>query len=463
MVNIKYKPHQKFVIDHFKEYDPFGLLLYHGLGSGKTITSIGVCELYNKTVICIVPAPMQAQWASELRKVGVKRKKYKIFSYEVFCNKISEKAAITDAIIIVDEAHRLRNQGARFLHIYKMIQDAFKVILLTGTPMINHPADFSNLANLIYKKKVLESSQKEFDKKYHTVEKKITDSRIKKAAFNEWKKLIKCTVSYHFPDRSADYPAVSKKLAKVKMSLEQNTDYKHALKMLSKVDQTKMERGSVIKDITQINAFLNETRQISNVALSFKHHVTPKLDAILRKVVNGPKPVIIYSHYLDCGLNPMGRILEKHGVKFNKFTGAMSLKARRHVIKRYNQGKLHALLVSSSGAEGLDLKNTRQIHIMEPHWNVAKIDQVIGRGIRYKSHENLPAKDRHVTVYYWVAVPILKKGSDKLGADEYLYQINENKVKLMENYMRALVKTSIENKFCSTKPHYQKKLISTLF
>ena len=82
---------------------------------------------------------------------------------------------------------------------------------------------------------------------------------------------------------------------------------------------------------------------------------------------------------------------------------------KKKVVTDYNQGKIDVLLLSSSGGEGLDLKNTRQIHIMEPHWNIAKINQVIGRGIRYKSHESLPKSQRLVNVYYWISEPELPK------------------------------------------------------
>ena len=37
--------HQKIVTDYMNIYTPYrGLLLYHGLGSGKTCSAIGVCE-----------------------------------------------------------------------------------------------------------------------------------------------------------------------------------------------------------------------------------------------------------------------------------------------------------------------------------------------------------------------------------------------------------------------------------
>ena len=107
---------------------------------------------------------------------------------------------------------------------------------------------------------------------------------------------------------------------------------------------------------------------------------------------------------------------------------------------------IDVILLSSSGAEGLDLKNTRQIHIMEPHWNNAKINQVIGRGIRYKSHEKLNKKDRNVSVYYWVSEPELTK--DKKGSDEYLYELSQNKIDVYVE--KKLPEGNKGNKFIKT-------------
>ena len=51
-------------------------------------------------------------------------------------------------------------------------------------------------------------------------------------------------------------------------------------------------------------------------------------------------------------------------------------------------------MITSAGAEGLDLKNIRQIHIMEPYWNEVRVKQVIGRGVRNNSHKDLPPKEQ---------------------------------------------------------------------
>ena len=61
------------------------------------------------------------------------------------------------------------------------------------------------------------------------------------------------------------------------------------------------------------------------------------------------------------------------------------------------------MLISSSGAEGITLVNVRRVHIMEPHWNPARHDQVIGRAIRICSHAGLPVEERTVRVSFYVS------------------------------------------------------------
>ena len=55
-----------------------------------------------------------------------------------------------------------------------------------------------------------------------------------------------------------------------------------------------------------------------------------------------------------------------------------------------NGDKVKVILISLAGAEGLDFKFIRQVHIMEPWYNLSRIEQIIGRAIRHCSHKNLP-------------------------------------------------------------------------
>jgi len=62
------------------------------------------------------------------------------------------------------------------------------------------------------------------------------------------------------------------------------------------------------------------------------------------------------------------------------------------------------LMITASGAEGINLKNTRYVHIMEPYWNMVRLEQVIGRARRICSHHDLPEDMRTVKVFLYISV-----------------------------------------------------------
>jgi len=65
-----------------------------------------------------------------------------------------------------------------------------------------------------------------------------------------------------------------------------------------------------------------------------------------------------------------------------------------HIIK--------VLMITASGSEGINLRNTRYVHIMEPYWNPARIEQVVGRARRICSHKNLPPEQQTVEAFIYL-------------------------------------------------------------
>jgi len=62
--------HQKVVADYLNTYTPYrGLLIYHGLGSGKTCTSIAIAEgmKSDKEIVIMTPASLKTNFFSELK------------------------------------------------------------------------------------------------------------------------------------------------------------------------------------------------------------------------------------------------------------------------------------------------------------------------------------------------------------------------------------------------------------
>jgi hypothetical protein len=59
-------------------------------------------------------------------------------------------------------------------------------------------------------------------------------------------------------------------------------------------------------------------------------------------------------------------------------------------------------MITSSGAEGIDLKNVRYVHIVEPYWHPVRKEQVIGRAVRINSHADLSPEYRSVKVFMYL-------------------------------------------------------------
>jgi hypothetical protein len=119
------------------------------------------------------------------------------------------------------------------------------------------------------------------------------------------------------------------------------------------------------------------------------------------------------------------------------------------------QGKfIKVILISQAGSEGISLKNVRQVHILEPFWNYIRIQQVIGRAVRARSHLALPEEDRFVDVYLYMLVftdEQKKKRTDQawddqLTSDEVLYKIAERKDMMLGAFLDVLKSSAFDCK-----------------
>mgnify|MGYP001472408102 CR=1 FL=1 len=104
------------------------------------------------------------------------------------------------------------------------------------------------------------------------------------------------------------------------------------------------------------------------------------------------------------------------------------------------------MIISSAGAEGISLTCVRQVHILEPFWNYVRVDQVLGRAIRMKSHTQLPKEDRNVEQYLYIST--LPQG-DNLEAVYKSLKNDENDTWLMPELTDGNIKVELskpENK-----------------
>ena len=133
---------------------------------------------------------------------------------------------------------------------------------------------------------------------------------------------------------------------------------------------------------------------------------------------------------------------------------------------------LKVLFITQSGAEGISLRNVRQVHITEPFWNQNRIDQVVGRANRTNSHINLPVADRNFTSYTYImqfskeqlkTPNYIIRNDIRRTTDEAVQGIAKTKYKIITQFLNAMKKGSVDcllNKShdsCFTYPMYKKK------
>jgi len=98
------------------------------------------------------------------------------------------------------------------------------------------------------------------------------------------------------------------------------------------------------------------------------------------------------------------------GKRYTFITGSEGGEERSINKEYFNDEKnkygeyVQIMMISSAGAEGISLTCVRQVHILEPFWNYVRVDQVLGRAIRMKSHVDLPKEERNVEQYLYLSV-----------------------------------------------------------
>jgi hypothetical protein len=75
----------------------------------------------------------------------------------------------------------------------------------------------------------------------------------------------------------------------------------------------------------------------------------------------------------------------------------------KEIAHNNNTGEIiKVFMITASGSEGINLRNTRYVHIMEPYWHPVRSEQVIGRARRICSHKELPQALQTVEVYVYL-------------------------------------------------------------
>jgi hypothetical protein len=210
-----------------------------------------------------------------------------------------------------------------------------------------------------------------------------------------------------------------------------------------------------------------------------------KIKNICETIEKSEGVILIYSQYIDAGLIPMALALEEMGftrygsnslfknspsepldvktmklrrkgqnttgfkpARYTMITGDIRLSPNNdETVKaltnkdNMNGEKIKVILISKAGSEGVDFKFIRQVHILDPWYNMNRIEQIIGRAVRSFSHKDLPFEKRNVEIFMHAT---LLKNSDEESADVYIYRIAEYKAVQIGKITRILKETSVD-------------------
>jgi superfamily II DNA or RNA helicase len=494
------QPHQRLLSNYINPLTHYnGVLVYHQVGLGKTLTSIAIAENFKKTfnnVVITKNKILEANFKNELingcyrkqyvseederglisvhiddkekakRNISKKIKDhYSFITYGVFVN--SKVKRYTNSVVIIDEVHNITFNDT-YKKLKKVLLESLnvKLVIMSATPMFDTSIEIFQLINLL---KIVDNESIESlypDTKSKIIKKKLAVNnevlKFKGSRLNNIVPVLtnlgekalmedlKGRVSYLTSD-TTNYAKVIFKGEQVNtdknltginvfksiMSRYQSGIYKEALGNDDILFKNASDTSSMVypDDKYGSQGFIQMEKTKDESILNIKNikKFSTKIYSILQAIKDSEGIIFVYSNYVsNGGTKLLQKVFEENGYssKVVIFDDTLTKIKRQNLMNKINKdsnknGDIIKIVIGSPVvSEGVSFRNIRQIHVLEPYWNLSKIDQVVGRGVRYKSHTSLPVSKRNVTVYLHAAVPI---SGEKDSIDLHKYSLAENK------------------------------------
>lgn len=547
------QPYQKLLSNFINPNSPYNsILVYYGVGTGKTLTSIAIAENFKndyKIIVCLKNNNLVANYKQELLnnlctvynkeivkgneetvKLMMKQinKYYTFLTYnELVSNVIGTRIAnislqsktkikykdvqqkfiLNNCILIVDEAHNITEIKA-----YSIILDLLKkgknnkLVLMTATPIYDNAIEIFELNNLLnYNEDTLPTSATVLLKNgFIEKDKKVlsllndTSYRLTKLGKDTLKRTLKGKISYLSAGNSNDYATkifkgdlltssngnsngngngnttTNIRIFKSYMSDFQKNIYRKTLNSKNNGNTNVLFKNSTDASVIVYpnkeygpTGFVNNQKNLDYLKKENLNNWACKLFSLITELQQCKGLCFIYSNFVNHGgIDLIKLVLSKNGfnpykknVKNNNsyviLKGNIPPKRIQNLLSIFNHpdnkhGEHIKIIIGSPiVSEGLTFKNIRQIHIIEPSWNMSKIDQIIGRGIRFQSHKDLPVNERNVQIYLHTAIDSYNNSIDYLK-----YKLAENKdkaIKQIEYLLREIAIDCFINKSYNIK------------
>jgi len=418
-----------------------GLVVAHGTGTGKTEIILGAISCAGKhnvkRVVLVTTKSLIDEFEKRMKKYNFKVPKQvelQVVTYAKFCNDLAARRSTcsSNTLLIVDEAHNLRNpMSKRYLEIQSCASVSKYVMVLTATPFVNSVSDIAVLFRLI----MTPAMSGKYSTTYLSrlllgVSNTTSTTNNKKDKKGKLAKLAKLApfknhVSYFYTSKhDTNFPRVDTHVEKFKMSPAYEREY-------VKLENNVFDKLVMFDKTKDLSAFYTALRTSTH---KIGEQQSTKFERI-KKLLLAKKQTVLYSEFLSSGVSIFTEFMKANNVSFAVVTGSISALQRKEAVDKYNKQEVRVLIISKAGEAGLDLKNTRQIIFTTLPWNFATYEQVVGRGVRFKSHESLPEKDRQVDVYIFLQTKQPSKLFNESNSmisrfasiDDYLWSLIEAK------------------------------------
>ena len=192
--------------------------------------------------------------------------------------------------------------------------------------------------------------------------------------------------------------------------------------------------------------------------------ISAKFVSVLKTIESSKGVVLVYSNYVERGSRLFAMALEEHGYvpvsgpplltnpafkgkskgEYMLLSSEVSTPQTNALLqlarsdKNVNGQKVRIIVTTPRISEGVNFRYVRQVHLLDPWWNMSRIEQVIGRALRTCSHQALPFEEQNCSVY----LHVVRSDTDQECFDEYTYRtkVEEKGVKIAK--VRRLLEES---------------------
>ncbi|MBM7693279.1 SNF2 family DNA or RNA helicase [Peribacillus deserti] len=404
---LKPLPHQLEAAREVVENMHGKAILGDEVGLGKTIEAGLILKEYMirglvKKVLILVPASLVSQWAYELNSkfhipAVAQRKSYVWEAYDVVISSIdtAKKQPHRDIIfeqqydlIIVDEAHKLKNNKTKNYEFVQSLKKKF-CLLLTATPIQNRVDEIFHLVSLLKPGHLGNASL--FAERFKGKKRDLNEDKRLKELVNkvmirnrradtgiEWTKRHVETVLIEFTEQErALYEAVSA------FKPYGNESIGSAFSTLTLQREACSSRESVYYTLKKMlqktedpDAFY-ETKLKPIYALIDSIEQNSKAEKALELIKKIEDKVIIFTEYRATQMY-LQWFLKTNGISSVPFRGGFK-RGKKDWMKDLFEKQFQVLIATEAGGEGINLQFCHHLINFDLPWNPMRLEQRIGR------------------------------------------------------------------------------------